>query len=417
MSDMQIGKERHASSILRIVHVSDYLMPESGYDEALLPKWNAKHGHEVHLVTSDRIFSPIADYENVLGKFGGSRICGTGEFFSNGVTVHRLPCSWERGPRLWIKGLKKKLAEIKPDVVFCHGSSSPTAFRLAWWAKRRRVPLLMDCHMLYVVMRRDILARLFYAALRIGTRLILAPAVYRFLGVAEECCDYLKQAQGAPAKKVECLPLALDTEIFKPDMEAGKQTREEFGIPPNAKVVIQTGKMIREKAPHWLSQAMAPIMEKDPDTWLLFVGSGTPEYQAEISAPAIEKGAGDRLVFLERVPVSQLAKIYCMADVCVYAGAASLSCIEAGGCGRAVIMTDLPVSKWRAEMGIGVCYKTGNIEDLTGTLKKVLYDNDYRRALGEKAHSTIISTLSYDTIARKSEDLMYEAIEEQTNAK
>ena len=54
----------------RIVHVVDYLMPTLGYQEFLLPKWNAKFDHEVFIVTGDR-FYPVPDYDQTWGKLLG----------------------------------------------------------------------------------------------------------------------------------------------------------------------------------------------------------------------------------------------------------------------------------------------------------------------------------------------------------
>ena len=51
---------------MRIVHIVDYLMPQMGYQEFLLPKWNSHQGHEVFIITSDRY--PISNYEKP-GKY------------------------------------------------------------------------------------------------------------------------------------------------------------------------------------------------------------------------------------------------------------------------------------------------------------------------------------------------------------
>ena len=75
---------------MRIVHVVDYLMPQMGYQEFLLPKWNAKHGHEVFIITSDR-YTPFNNYDETWGRTLGKRICGVGISKHEGVTIIRLP--------------------------------------------------------------------------------------------------------------------------------------------------------------------------------------------------------------------------------------------------------------------------------------------------------------------------------------
>jgi mannosyltransferase len=143
--------------------------------------------------------------------------------------------------------------------------------------------------------------------------------------------------------------------------------------------------------------------------WLLFLGSGTPAYEAEIAAPIRERGAGNRLKFLPFVPVPELRRFYCAADLCVYPDATSLSAVEAAGCGRAVIMTDLPASRWRAEMGVGLCYPTGDVPALERAIDQLLVDDDRRIELGRHAEQSVRESFSYDAVARQSETLMYAA--------
>ena len=63
---------RTLSEKLRIVHVADYVMPSMGYQELALAKWNARHGHQVHLVTSDR-YTPVPHYKRTWETFLGPR--------------------------------------------------------------------------------------------------------------------------------------------------------------------------------------------------------------------------------------------------------------------------------------------------------------------------------------------------------
>ena len=396
---------------LRIVHVVDYLMPTMGYQESLLPKWNAKHGHDVHIVTSDR-YAPISHYEDTWGQMLGPRIRGVGTEQFEGVTVHRLPTTIEWGMRPWLNGLIKTAEGLSPDVIFCHGTASPSAFRLARRAKRSGTPLFMDNHMTYVFQNRSPLGRVYYSALKALSQLLLAGNVNRFLGVADECCRFLETEQGIAPEAIESLPLGVDTGLFRPDEPAGQARRSALGIPSQATVVLQTGKLEAGKGAHLLTKAMAEVVARTPDLWLVFVGSGSPDYVEEVRAPIARAGASDRMVITPFVPVSQLSEVYSMGDICVYPAGESLSCLEAAACGRPVIMTDLPASRWRAEQGVGVCYKTGDVNDLRAAIAGLLDDPPKRQAMGEKARRSVLEHISYDAIARQAEQYMYEAVGE-----
>jgi len=251
---------------------------------------------------------------------------------------------------------------------------------------------------------------LFYLALpRLGPWL-LSEAAYRFLGVAQECSEFLRLEQRLPAEKIDLLPLGLDTEIFRPDEAAGPRLRAAHGIPADAKVVMQTGKLSLDKAPHWLSQAISPIMAADPTVWLVLIGSGPADYIRQVREPVEAVGAGGRMLILPPLPVGEFAKTYNLADLCVYAGAASMSSMEAAACSKPVIMTDLPASRWRADLGVGICYKTGDVADLEAKIRRLLYDAASSRRLAAEAQQAVLHHFSYDAVARKAEKIMYEAI-------
>ena len=400
---------------LKIVHVVDYFTPQMGYQESLLPKWNAKHGHEVHIITGDR-YAPISNYEETWGTMLGPRVVGVGTDVFEGVNVHRLPTKIEWGMRPWLGGLINTIERLSPDVIFCHGTASPSAFRLASRAKRNGTPLLMDNHMTYVFQNRSLLARVYYSGLKALSRLVLSGNVYRFLGVAEECSQFIENVQGIAPEAIDSLPLGVDTELFRPDDRAGRALRNDLDIPSEATVVLQTGKLEAGKGGHLLTKAMAELVAQTPNLWLVFVGSGSQDYIEEMKAPIAQAGLLDRMVIAPFVHVSELSKVYSMGDVCVYPAGESLSCLEAAACARPVVMTDQPASRWRAEHGVGVCYKTGDVDELRSTIQGLIEDPSQRKAMGEIARERVVEHFSYDAIAHQAEQYMYDAIDQSSRS-
>lgn len=384
-------------------------MPTLGYQEFLLPKWNARHGHSVHIVTSDR-YAPIPDYEQTWGELLGPRLVGPGTSVIEGVTVHRLPTPVEPKGRPWLRGLTSAVAALDPDALFCHGTGSFSAFRTARLAFHRDIPLFMDNHMVFSCRTRSLPGRIYYLLQSALSRLVLAPNVTRFFGVAEECCEFLAQEQRIPREQVECLPLGVDTDLFKPRPELREQLRREHSIPEQATVVMQTGKLSPDKGPHVLTEAVAPLMQERGDLHLVLVGAGAGAYLNEVCGPLEACGVAERLHILPFVPANRLAELYAAADLAVYPMAASLSCLEAAACGVPVIMTDLPASRWRAEQGVGCCYRTGDVEDLRRLVRELVTDSAKRTEAGEKARQAVAERFSYDTIATYSESLMLQAL-------
>ena len=131
----------------KIVHVVDYLMPDMGYQEFLLPKWNAKTGSEVYIITSDRYY-PLENYDDTWGKTIGKRICGTGETSYKGVNIIRLPTLFEFKTRPFIKGLTKVISNLDPDLLFIHGTGSFSIYQCALSFRNSNFKKFADNHMI-----------------------------------------------------------------------------------------------------------------------------------------------------------------------------------------------------------------------------------------------------------------------------
>lgn len=390
---------------MRIVHVSDYYMPQLGYQESILPKYHARHGHEVHVITSDR-YAKVPHYDSSWRPLLGPRFLGAKTETSHAVTVHRLPGSMEHRNRILLRGLHAELQFIRPDVIFGHGTTNYTAFQLARSARKLATPLFLDCHMLFTVQDKSNLGRIFYRTLRTATSKLLTPHVNRFFGVAEEACDFLHRAQGIPRDKIQLLPLGLDTDVFSPRPVEASSLRSGLGINENAILVMQTGKLTPDKAPHLLSAAIAPLMLSDPRVHLVFVGGGSPEYMDAIFRPFTRAEARSRVHQVPLVSAKMLSSYFSAADIVVFPGGSSLSCIEAAGCSATVVMTDLPAGRSRADNGLGVTFPDGDVEQLRGLLRTLMHDRGKRLSVGEIAYTSVVQTLSYDSIARRLETHM-----------
>ena len=396
---------------MRILHVADYVMPDMGYQEFILPKWNAKNGHEVHIITSNR-YTPVPDYDSTWKTILGPRLLETSCQIIQGVTIHRLPVKLEFKRRIWLVGLKKTIDAIQPDVVFCHGTSSPLAFSLVKICNKLSIPLIMDNHMAFIAQGSGILAKLYYIALKIITKLYINPSVSHFLGMSEESCNFMITQQGIDPNKVQVLDFGVDTDIFESNLHSSEKTKSQYNIPAESTIVMQTGKLSIEKGTHILTKAMIQLMLTNPNLWLVFVGGGNPEFIKQCLDPFEKAQISNRVRIIPFVPFTELPSVMKMADICVYPGESSLSCIEASACGIPVIITDLPWGQTRESLGIGTCYKTGDPADLQSNLLRLIESPMLRQQSGEKARESVMTLYSYKTISQHVETILQEAIEQ-----
>ena len=394
---------------MKILHVADYVMPSMGYQEFILPKWNAKNGNEVHIITSDR-YTPVPDYGSTWKHILGPRNVGVSTQIIDGVTIHRLPVKLELRRRIWLSKLRAKVTKINPDVIFCHGTSSPLAFSLTKISRKLKIPLVLDNHMAYVAQGSGFLAKFYYMFLRWITKLYLNPHVSYFLGMSEESCDFMVTQQGINPKKVQALNFGVDTDIFGLDDTLSMERRTQYKIPDNAVVVMQTGKLSKEKGTEILSAAMLQPMLSNPNLWLVLVGGGNPTYLNQCLEPYVKSNISNRVVIIPFVPFTELPSVMKIADICVYPGESSLSCIEASACGIPVIITDLPWGRTRESSGIGTCYKTGDSADLQSHLLRLIESPVLRQQSGEKARDSVMTLYSYKTISQHVETILQDAI-------
>jgi hypothetical protein len=107
-----------------------------GYEENFLPAEQAELGHQVQIITSDRVPAYVG-YKDHIGNILGERIMGSGIFEDNNVTIHRLPCRFEvvNGGQVILKGLRETLRDLKPDIVHAHGTLVPSSILAVWYSK------------------------------------------------------------------------------------------------------------------------------------------------------------------------------------------------------------------------------------------------------------------------------------------
>ena len=206
---------------MRILHVADFVSEKTGYQDFLLPKFHARHGHDVHVVTSSWN-PPAPNYAASLEPILGPRVMAPGTYVAQGVTIHRLPVRWELRNRVILNGLAETCRDINPDAVFVHDTMTPTALRMVGIARSLGAPVYFDNHSIFSVQNRSLPARFGYGAFRQVMRRYMAPRATGFYGVANECVDFLVKAQGVPPDKVDLLPLGVDTDLFRPDPDGGR---------------------------------------------------------------------------------------------------------------------------------------------------------------------------------------------------
>jgi glycosyltransferase involved in cell wall biosynthesis len=382
-----------------------------GYEENFLPAEQIKLGHEVQIVTSDR--APFGVWHSI-GRFLDQRIIGSGVFEYDNVTVNRLPCRFEviNGGQVILKGLRRTLRDLKPDVVHVHGALTASALLAVWYSKELGYKVFVDDHLNYCNLQIDSavkkvylqLARLFYRVY--GKRVSFwMPTTY-----ASE--QLLQSLLAVPRDKMEITPLGVDTTCFAKSEKSRRVGRAQIGVDADDTLIVTAGKFNKSKDIETLVKAFCKVTSETDNVYLLVLGNGPEAYMHKIRVLANKGNLGSKIIFKDFAPHHELPIYYNAADLGVWPGDPSITVIEA-------IATGLPVILPQHELAYGILFrngaalgfKRGDPISLAKSVLKLVYDSNLKSKITNRSFSLVADTLAWNKIAQRSIDI-YSTVQE-----
>ena len=147
---------------MKILHLVDYLMPSMGYQEFILPKFNAMNkNYHMSIITGNK-FYPVPNYNNTWKKFLGERSFAPKIQKLNRVKIIRNKILFEIATRPWILNLERDIKNLMPDIIMCHGTASFSSIRSILIAKKLKIPIFLDNHMIFSVTKKNLLGKIYY---------------------------------------------------------------------------------------------------------------------------------------------------------------------------------------------------------------------------------------------------------------
>jgi glycosyltransferase involved in cell wall biosynthesis len=104
-------------------------------------------------------------------------------------------------------------------------------------------------------------------------------------------------ATGFPAAKMIVVPNGIDTDIFRPDPEAGAKLRAAWGIAEYTKLIGTVGRLDRMKDLPIFLRAAAIVTRERNDVRFVCVGTGPQSYVLKLKELANELGLADRVLW------------------------------------------------------------------------------------------------------------------------
>ena len=392
---------------MRIMHITAYYQPNMGYQENYLPAAQQRLGHEVVLVTSDRLaYHP--KYKETMGWSEADRIVGEGDFEGDGFPVKRLRCTWEWGPHWWVylPDVWRTIRDWQPDIVHLHCINGMLSYQVMAGNLWQGNTLIVDDHNNFfnkVPYTRK--KWVFYRALKYLLFPVLLRRVARVLPMSHEVREYLHSELGVPREMTTLNHLGADPEKFKRDPAAGAAVRARYGIPDDAVVIVNSGKITEVKDNHVLLEAMGAVVKRAPRAFLLMIGNAPQPYRGELEALIEKHGLEGHLHWIDFLPHHELTAHYSAADIGCWPGDWSCTVIEAASCEMALVQPDLLYTKYSSANDNSLNFERGNAADLADKLVTLVSDDERRRAMARRSRELIERELNWEALARETIDI------------
>lgn len=155
--------------------------------------------------------------------------------------------------------------------------------------------------------------------------------------------------------KIGVIPMGVDSKLFNPNKK-DNSIKEKYNI--NGPFLLFVGRLTEKKGVKYLIEAMPKIIEKNPKTKLMIIGSG--ELENELKDLSEKLNVEKNIIFTGPIPNNELPRYYATADIFIGPSIITkegdreglpVSVMEAIASGCTVIATDLEGNKDLIENG------------------------------------------------------------------
>lgn len=298
---------------MRILHILDHSIPlHSGYTfrTAALLRGQRELGWETFHLTSSKQGACDASMEVVDGL----------QFFRTPLpreAINKLPIA---GELALMRALERRLyevaSEIKPDILHAHSPilNVLPALRIG---RRLGIPVVYEIRAFWEDAAVDhgttTEGSLRYRSIRALETFALKRVAHAFT-----ICEGLRAdmaGRGVPSEKITVIPNAVDIDAFQLAGKPLPELQEKYGLAGKT-VIGFIGSYYAYEGLDLLLEALPEILKVRSDIKVLLVGGGPQESNLKKQAEAL--GISENVVFVGRVPHSEVSKYYDLIDILAY---------------------------------------------------------------------------------------------------
>ena len=380
---------------MKILHVclASFYIDNYGYQENVLPKMHKLQGHEVEI---------LASTETYLNGNEMSYLKPSLYYNEDNIKVTRIPYvnilnHFVSKKLRFYHGIKIKLIEFKPEIIFLHDIQFLGIFEIIKFLKKNsNVIVYADGH-----------ADLTNSATNWISKNILHSIIYKlcarkidnyvkkFYGTLPCRVDFFKNFYGVTNEKVELLVMGVDDTLIKFDKENNKKELfSKHGINKDDFVIISGGKLNEKKNIHNLVNA---IVEIDNIKLKLILFGKPDEKVLELIGNKLEHKS---IIYLSWLSNIEIHKYLSISDLCVFPGKHSVLWEQAAGIGIPGIFKKIKGHDHIDLNGNCILINEGSTKEIKHQILKVTSNNQfYNKLLLAAAEGK--KTFSYYEIAKR----------------
>ena len=304
----------------------------------------------------------------------------------------------ELNPKIYraLPGLIRWIQKEKIDVIHSH---TRVTHVMSWWAH-----LFTGRHSVST-------AHGFYKR-RLGRRVLPAWGT-RVIAVSEAVGVELREKHRVPAGRVKVIYNGVDLPALSHQFLGHDplSVKQEYGFPPDSKVVGVTARLVQDKGHEYLIRAVKHLESELPDLKLLIVGGGPQRKELERLVENLK--LGDRVHFTGNV--QDISKPLAAMDVfvlpAVWREGFGLSIAEAMTCGKPVIVTNIwALNTLIQDQVNGLLVEPRNVSDLGGSIRFMLKDSEFRERIGIAGQRTAKERFSLHRMVLELESVYEEVL-------
>jgi glycosyltransferase involved in cell wall biosynthesis len=385
--------------MLKVLHIEDRFHPELGYQLNFFSKYHNP------LIDMTIVTSGSLSYWN---RDDGQDLSAADEKFEkeNQIKIVRLKCALSRNRKanLILLGLRKKIKEISPDIIYIHALETWTCLRIFLMpAIVNKYIIYTDTHTLLNQFRGGAVEKFHMMLLKHIIVKKINKRKIKVLYTVDENRLIAENKYGISPENISPCPIGTDLSLYFYSEEMRNLLRKQFNIENDEAVIIYSGKINDFKKPHLIIDALK-LIQKDlaRQVKVIMVGAADEKYLQKL----LETSRGNEKIKVEligSVPNAELYKYYSMADFAVFPKENSLSSLDVQACNLPLIMEKDSTNIERLKYG-GFIYEKDNIQDLADKIQIFIKNEGVRKKMGNAGKAYVHEYYDYVKIIKNLEN-------------